>query len=71
MLIFKKEKRRNVLKGRTIKYLTSTGKIECSSVHLSNILNAKTPCSSLLAKNIIECVSPDARIEDYFVKLEK
>ena len=69
MYLFKKEKKKSFLKGRTIRYLTRTGIIECSEVHLSNILNGKITCSSLLAKNIAGCVGE--KIEDLFIKLEK
>ena len=71
MLIFKKEKKQDVLKGRTARYLTKSNKIACCEVHLSNVLNGKIPCSSLLAKNIVECISSNARIEDYFIKIKK
>jgi len=69
MYLFKKEKRKDLLKGRTIRYLTSNKMVHCSEVHLSNILNGKIPCSYLLAKDIVDCA--DGVLEDYFVTLEK
>lgn len=71
MLLFKKEKRRDVLKGRTIRYLTNSNNVACTEVHLSNILNGKIPCGPALAKDIVKCVGQNARIEDYFIKIEK
>lgn len=71
MLIFKKEKKQDVLKGRTIRYLTTSKEIECGEVHLCNVLNGKLPCSPLLAKNIIACIGEDAKIKDYFKNVER
>ena len=71
MYLFKKERRKDVLKGRTIRYLTNEKIVACTSVHLSNILNGKTPCSYLLAKNITECADADTTIDNYFIDLEK
>lgn len=65
-MIFKKDKKKELLQGRTLKYLTDNKIIECTSVHLGNILNGKQRCSSLLAQNITKSVSPDAKVEDYF-----
>ena len=70
MLLFKKEKKKDVLKGRTMRYLTKEKIVACSEVHLNNILNGKIPCSYLLAKNIIECADADAKLEEYFEDLE-
>lgn len=68
MFLFKKEKKKDILKGRTIRYLVGTGLVECSGVHLSNVLNGKIACSKLLAKNIVEVAQNDAKIEDYFME---
>lgn len=69
MYLFKKEKRQNVLKGRTIRYLVNSKSVSCTATHLSNILNGKIPCSYLLAKNISECAGES--VENLFIKLEK
>ena len=69
MYLFKKENRKNVLKGRTIRYLVNSKSVSCSEVHLSNVLNGKIPCSYLLAKNISECAGEN--VENLFVNLEK
>ena len=71
LLLFKKEKKKDVLKGRTIRYLSKNNVIACSEVHLCNILKGKTPCSPALAKDIINCIGNDVKIEDYFVNVEK
>jgi hypothetical protein len=71
MLLFKKEKKKDVLKGRTIRYLTKSNSVACTEVHLSNILNGKMPCGPALAKDITNCIGSNARIEDYFIKIEK
>lgn len=62
---FKVEKKEELLQGRTITYLWSNG-IECSEVHLYNVLNGKSICSKLLARNIVSIARPDKQIEDYF-----
>ena len=68
MLMFKKEKKKELLNGRTIRYLTKNNKVACSEVHLSNVLNGKTKCSLVLAKDIVSCVN--GKVEDYFTELE-
>jgi len=68
MLLFKKEKKKDILQGRTMRYLTNNNIVVCTEVHLSNVLNGKMPCSKLLAKNIVDCVQ-DGKIEDYFVEV--
>jgi len=70
MLIFKKEKKEELLQGRTIRYLAKN-KVACTEVHLINVLNGKTPCSYLLAKNILEAVDNTSQIEDFFTEKEK
>lgn len=70
MLLFKKENKRNLLGGRTIRYLAKNV-IPCSEVHLSNVLNGNIPCSYLLAEKITEKLGNGKKIEDLFIKLEK
>lgn len=70
MYLFKREKKKDILKGRSIRYLTTTS-IACSEVHLGNVLNGKKTCSFWLAKAITECAGNNLNIEDYFEKMEK
>ena len=67
-LLFNSKKKCEVLKGRTGRYL-ARNKVACSEVHLNNILNGKMTCSYLLAKNIVECVSPEAEVKDFFIEV--
>lgn len=67
-LLFNSKRKGEVLKGRTGRYLAKT-KVFCSEVHLNNILNGRITCSYLLAKNIVECVSPDAEVKDFFIEV--
>ena len=71
MLLFKTDKKKDVLRGRTVRYIIKEKLIVCSEVHLNNILNGKRACSYLLAKNITECADPKAKIEEYFDNTEK
>ena len=70
MYLFNTEKKQDILKGRTIRYLADNI-VACSEVHLGNILRGETTCSYLLAKNITECAEANAKIEDYFTKTAK
>lgn len=74
MYLFRIEKRKDVLKGRTIRYLANNI-IHCSEVHLGNILKGKITCSYSMAKNITGSIYPDGKVENYinnyFIKLEK
>lgn len=69
---FKKEKKEDLLQGRTIRYLlsNSNGKngLECTEIHLYNVLNGKSTCSKYLAKDIVSIARPDKKVEDYFDK---
>lgn len=62
-LYFNKNKKQELLQGRTIRYLAS--EIDCSEIHLTNILNGKTSCGKYLAKDILRLM-PNATKEDYF-----
>lgn len=70
MYIFDKVERAKVLQGRTIKYVAEK-KLFTTPVHLTNILNGKYGCSYRLARDIVKCISPEATVEEYFVKKEK
>ena len=66
-MLFKKEKKKDLLKGRKISYL-SENIIKCNKGYLTNILNGKKTCSKRLAKDIIDCIGDNEKIEDYFVE---
>ena len=61
------DKKEDLLQGRTLKYIHSLG-MECTIIHLSNILNGNNVCSRLLAKDIVRIARPDKNLEDYFVE---
>lgn len=65
MIYFKKEKKDEILQGRTYRYLIRAGLIDCTEVHLGNILNGKTPCSKALSREILSLI-PNATKENYF-----
>ena len=65
MYIFDTTKKQEVLKGRTSRFIAKD-LLHCSEVHLRNVLNGKSGCSYRLAKDLVQCISDDARVEDYF-----
>lgn len=67
MWFFKEVEKAKVLQGRTITYL-ATKKLYVTTQYLSQILLGKRGCSQLLARNITNCISWDAKLEDYFYK---
>lgn len=67
MYWFKEAERAKVLQGRTIKYLAEQ-KLFVNRSYLSQILGGKRGCSARLAMNIAQCISWDAKIDDYFEK---
>ena len=67
MYFFKETEKAKVLQGRTITYLAEK-KLFVTKEYLSQILSGKRGCSQLLARNIANCISWDAKLEDYFVK---
>ena len=67
MWYFKEVQKAQVLQGRTITYL-ATKKLFITSQYLSQILSGKRGCSQLLARNITNCISLSANLEDYFYK---
>ena len=70
MYVFKKGARERVLRGRTIRYV-ATNRLMITEVYLSNILNGLKGCSYRLARDICSCISPEAKVEDYFIIKEK
>lgn len=60
---FNKDKKKELLKGRTIRYLARE-ELHCTDAHLTNILNGKSSCTYSTAKNIVSCVN--GNVEDYF-----
>jgi len=70
MWFFKEIEKAKVLQGRTINYLATT-KLFITPGYLSNILSGKRGCSQLLARNITNCISWNANLEDYFERREK
>lgn len=65
MFYFKEVERAKVLQGRTITYLAEN-KLFITKEYLCQILSGKKGCSKLLASNITNCISLDAKLEDYF-----
>ena len=66
-MLFKKEKKKDLLKGRKISYL-SENVIKCNKGYLTNILNSKKSCSKRLAKDMIECIGDKEKIENYIIE---
>ena len=67
MYYFKETDKAKILQGRTITYLAEK-KLNISKEYLTSILNGKRGCSIRLANNIVQCISWEAKIEDYFYK---
>lgn len=67
MYYFKEVERAKVLQGRTVKYLADN-KLFVTPEYLTSVLNGKRGCSQLLAHNITNCISFNAKLEDYFYK---
>ena len=67
MWFFKEVEKAKILQGRTIKYL-ATQKLFITEQYLCQILSGKRGCSQLLARNIVNCISFSANLEDYFYK---
>lgn len=59
-----------VLQGRRMNYLAAEI-LFCSYTYLTEILNGKKSCSRRMAKDIVACVSNDAKIEDFFEVKER
>jgi hypothetical protein len=67
MYYFKEVEKAKVLQGRTITYLAEN-KLFVTKEYLSQVLSGKRGCSQLLARNITNCISWSAELEDYFYK---
>ena len=67
MWFFKETEKAKILQGRTITYLAEK-KLFITKEYLCQVLSGKRGCSQLLARNITNCLSWDARLEDYFYK---
>lgn len=67
MYYFKETEKAKVLQGRTITYLAEN-KLFITKEYLCQILSGKKGCSKLLASNIINCISWEAQLNDYFYK---
>lgn len=67
MYYFKEVEKAKVLQGRTITYLAEK-KLFVTKEYLSQVLSGKRGCSQLLARNITNCISWNAKLEDYFYK---
>lgn len=70
MYYFKEVEKAKVLEGRTITYLAKE-KLFITPQYLCQILSGKRGCSKLLARNIANCISWSAKLEDYFYKKGK
>lgn len=67
MYQFKKELKKSLLEGRTIKYIAEI--TEFSEVHLSNILSGKKTCKKSTAYFITKMCNEHNEVEDYFIKI--
>lgn len=65
MYIFKKELKKDLLKGVTIRYLAE--QIGISEVHLSKILNGVYGCKKTTAYCIVKWCNANKEIADYFM----
>ena len=65
MYFFKQTEKAKVLQGRIITYLVKN-KLFVTNTYLTQILNGKRGCSKRLAQSILNCISIDANLEDYF-----
>ena len=70
MYWFKETERAKVLQGRTMRYMAEE-KLCCSYTYLTEILKGKKGCSRRMAKDITNCISFSAKIEDYFEIIER
>lgn len=64
MYIFKCEKYKELLDGRSIEWLSEQTKY--NRVTLSNILNGKIHCKKVVAIAIVKTLNNDNSVEDYF-----
>jgi len=69
MCTFKYELKEKVLQGRSITFVAS--KLEITKNYLGNILNGYITCSRRLARDIVQLIGQDEKIEDYFIIKEK
>ena len=65
MYYFKEVEKAKVLQGRTITYLAEQ-KLHITKEYLCQILLGKRGCSIRLANDITNCISWQAKLEDYF-----
>ena len=66
MFIFKKELKKQLLEGRTIKYVAS--KIGITDTFLTSILNGKRTCSKITAYCITKFFNQNYEVNDLFIK---
>lgn len=69
MYIFKKELKKDLLKGVTIRYLAE--QIGISEVHLANLLNGRYGCRKTTAYCIVKFCDENKEISDYFIVKNK
>lgn len=66
MFEFEKDKKEELLKGRTITYIAN--EVGISKEFLTSILNGKRNCSKLVAYSIVKACNSDSEISDYFIQ---
>lgn len=64
MYIFKSERKKELLKGRTITYIAE--QIGVTNGFLSQVFNGKKSCSKLVAYCLCKILDSDLEIEDCF-----
>lgn len=69
MYIFKCEKYKDLLNGRSIEWLSEQTKY--NRVTLSNILNGKIHCKKIIAIAIVKTLDSNNLVEDFFEYIEK
>lgn len=69
MFTFKKQYKDYLLKGRTIKYVANL--LDIQPQYLSDIIGGRKHPSKRLVKQILALISPDAKVNDFFIIKEK
>ena len=66
---FKTELKEKFLEGRTVVYLLNY--VDINYPYLTRILNGKIGCSYRVAKQIVNAIFPDSKVQDFFYEKKK
>ena len=69
MFTFKRQYKDYLLKGRMIKYVAN--KLDIQPQYLGDIISGRKHPSKRLVKQILALISPDAKVNEYFIIKEK